>query len=100
MLLIFKNNAYFEHLEHGDILWNIPSLSTNVGSVSEVIIDKKTGFVLDYNSKDFDEKIIEIYVNSEIRSEFGQFAKNFTKAQFHVERLARDHQATYLELIN
>ena len=78
----------------------IPSVSTNVGSVSEVIIDKKTGFVLDYNTKDFAEKIIEIYENSEMRSEFGQFAKNFTKAQFHVERLARDHQATYLELIN
>jgi hypothetical protein len=29
MLLIFKNNAYFEHFEQGDILWKMPSLSMN-----------------------------------------------------------------------
>jgi len=78
----------------------VPSVSTNVGSVSEVIIDRKTGYLLDFNVQNFTEKIIEICQNSELRTELGNFAKAYTKSNFSVERLANDHQEAYLKLMN
>ena len=78
----------------------IPSVSTNVGSISEVIIDRKTGYLLDFNAHDFALKILDIFHNSELRAELGHFARDYTKANFSVERLAKDHQEAYLNLVN
>ena len=78
----------------------IPSVSTNVGSVSEVIVDRKTGYLLDFNANNFTEKINEICQNSELRMELGKFAKEYTKSNFSLERLANDHKEAYLKLMN
>ena len=78
----------------------IPAISTNVGSVREVIVYHKSGYVLDFDANDFSQKIIEIYENTDLHTEFGRFAKEYTNSHFNVERLANDHKATYLNLIN
>ena len=78
----------------------IPAISTNVGSVREVIVNHKSGYVLDFDAADFSQKIIEIYENKVLHKELGRFAKEYTNSRFNVERLANDHQKVYLNLIN
>jgi glycosyltransferase involved in cell wall biosynthesis len=78
----------------------IPSVSTNAGSVSEVVIDQKAGFVLDYDAYNFANLIHEIFQDSKLRSELGKFAREYTNANFSVDRLAKDHQEAYLKLVN
>lgn len=78
----------------------IPSVSTNAGSVSEVVIHKKTGFVLDYDAYNFANLIHEIFQDSKLRSELGKFAREYTNSSFSVDRLAKDHQEAYLRFVN
>ena len=75
-------------------------LFRSVGSVGEVIVNHKSGYVLDFDVNEFSQKIIEIYNNSELNSELGRFAREYTNFRFNVERLANDHQEAYLKLVN
>lgn len=78
----------------------IPSISTDVGSVKEVIQNEKTGYVLDFNVSSFSQKIIELHDDYGLRAQLGEFAANFTKSNFNLQRLANDHKQAYLSLFN
>ena len=44
----------------------IPVLATNVGSVSEVMIDGESGFCVEYSEKNFVDKIMLLACNSNL----------------------------------
>ena len=78
----------------------IPSISTNVGSVSEVILNGKTGYCLDFDAEEFAEIIQNFSRNSNLCSQFGNEAKLHTTNAFSVKRLALNHKNLYLRLLS
>jgi glycosyltransferase involved in cell wall biosynthesis len=81
-------------------LAGIPVLTTDVGSASEVLIDGKSGFCLEYSPVSFAMKIEELFSNDQLSKEMGESAKTFAMSKFSVERLVGDHTALYLNVIN
>ncbi len=55
----------------------IPSIATNVGGVSKIIIDNENGFIVKpHNSKDLAKKIWELISDQEIQNKFGKLGRN------------------------
>lgn len=76
-----------------------PVIATNVGSVSEVILDGKSGHVLDFDGLKFAE-LIESFASNQTKLEkFSLEAVRFSAEKFAPERLARDHLKIYKSLI-
>ncbi|MFN4762590.1 glycosyltransferase [Gillisia sp. Q332] len=78
----------------------IPSISTNVGGVSEVLINGQTGFLIDdFNKKEFKEKLIELMNNSELRKLLGENAFSMISKGFDPEINAKKFEQLYQKLI-
>jgi glycosyltransferase involved in cell wall biosynthesis len=78
----------------------IPSVATNVGGVSEVLIDGKTGYLInDFNREDFKDKLVQILQNDEKRIAFGQNAYNMISNGFDPKKNAARFEKLYLDLI-
>jgi len=77
----------------------IPTISTDVGSVSEVVMNEKSGYVLDFDINDFSQKVVELYENPELRVQLGLSANAYTTTHFSIKRLAEDHKEVYQDLI-
>jgi len=77
-----------------------PSISTNVGGVSEVLINGQTGFLIDdFNKKEFKEKLIELMNNSELRKLLGENAFSMISKGFDPEINAKKFESLYRNLI-
>jgi glycosyltransferase involved in cell wall biosynthesis len=78
----------------------VPVLTTDVGSVSEVLINEQSGFCLKYSAKDFADRI-ELLINSpEVRLSFGAVGKRIATENFSLSRMVSSHEALYRRLIN
>ena len=77
----------------------IPAISSNVGSVSEVVLHEKTGYVLDFDKNEFSQKVVELYENPDLRVQLGVSANAYTTKHFSIKRLAEDHKDVYKNLI-
>ena len=78
----------------------LPVVSTNVGSISEIVLQDRTGFLTAPNTQSLANALQELCMNPEIREEFGAAAKNFTLTHFGVDRLVSDHQELYKHLLS
>ena len=78
----------------------LPVVSTNVGSISEIVLQDRTGFLTAPNTQSLADALQELCMNPEIREEFGVAAKDFTLKHFGVDRLVSDHQALYKQLLS
>lgn len=78
----------------------IPSVAFNVGGVAEVLIDGKTGYLIEgFNKNEFKEKLMEIMTNDELRKEFGENALNTISNGFDPEATAKKFEKLYFDLI-
>ena len=75
------------------------SLSTDVGSVEDVLIDGKTGFLCD-KVDEFVEKLDYLGNNPAKLQEMQSSARSFAVSNFSGQRLARDHAHLYQSLIS
>ncbi len=75
------------------------SLSTDVGSVEDVLIDGKTGFLCD-KVDEFVEKLDFLGNNPATLQEMQSSARSFAVSNFSGQRLARDHAYLYQSLIS
>lgn len=78
----------------------IPVLTTNVGSASEVMKDKQSGFCLKYSAEDFADKIELLANDIEMRTSFGIVGKDYAQNNFSLNRLVEDHAQLYQNLIS
>jgi len=76
-----------------------PVIATDVGSVSEVVSDGKSGYVLDFDAAEFADLILSFSVNRAKLEEFSNEAIRFSGEKFAPERLAKDYLRIYKELI-
>jgi glycosyltransferase involved in cell wall biosynthesis len=75
-----------------------PTVSTNVGSVKEIVLDGKTGFVTDLTADSLAKSITSLINDEVVRKNFGVAAKAHTHMNYGVERLVKDHSLLYKEI--
>jgi glycosyltransferase involved in cell wall biosynthesis len=76
-----------------------PVVSTNVGSVSEVLISEKTGFVRDYEVKEFTSRVLELARESSRYKKFSEDAQEFANRKFTLSRFINNHAKLYEEVL-
>ena len=77
----------------------LPVVTTRVGSVPEVVLDGTTGIVTSLDVQEIADALEKLANNSGLRGQMGAAAKEFTLANFGVERLVHDHQELYKKLL-
>jgi glycosyltransferase involved in cell wall biosynthesis len=78
----------------------IPVVTTDVGSVSEVVLDGVTGIITPLNVHKIADAIEELSMDKELRARLGASAQDFTLANFGVKRLVDDHEELYRRLLS
>jgi len=79
-------------------LASIPVVATNVGSVSEVVIDNKTGFVCRKSNEELIKAISKLAESKSLRSKFGKSGKAHALKMFSEKQLISAHKELYLKL--
>jgi glycosyltransferase involved in cell wall biosynthesis len=78
----------------------VPVLSSDVGSVPEVLINNKTGYYMPYSPKDFTDRIRLLSEDYELRQSLGNLAKSFANEKYSLEKFVSNYRDLYKELIN
>ena len=78
----------------------LPVVTTNVGSVPEVVLDGTTGIVTSLNVHELADAIEKLFVDSALRERLGSAAQHFTLANYGVRRLVHDHEQLYESLFS
>jgi glycosyltransferase involved in cell wall biosynthesis len=76
----------------------LPVVTTRVGSVPEVVLDGVTGIITSLDVQEIANALEKLVKNAELRDLLGKSAEEFTKANFGVNRLVKDHEALYKKL--
>jgi glycosyltransferase involved in cell wall biosynthesis len=77
----------------------IPVVSTDVGSVSDIVLNGKTGLVRSLNIQDLADAVESLVEDLHLRQSLGSEAKSFTLKNFSVGRLVADHENLYRKLV-
>jgi glycosyltransferase involved in cell wall biosynthesis len=78
----------------------LPVVSTNVGSVPEVVLDNVTGFVTSLGVQEIADALEKLVSVKALRAQLGIEAQEFTLANFAVRRLVQDHEVLYKKLLS
>ena len=78
----------------------LPVVTTNVGSVSEVVLDNVTGLIASLNVQEIADALERLVNNKVMRAQLGIEAQEFTLANFGVQRLVQDHEVLYKKLLS
>lgn len=78
-----------------------PSVATDVGGVSEVLLDGETGFLIkNFHPEEYKKKLLNILYDEELRNRLGENAYNLVYNQFNPEKNAILFEELYQQLIN
>lgn len=77
----------------------LPVVSTRVGSVPEVVLNGITGIVTSLNVQEIASALEKLCEDEELRARLGNAAREFTLANFGIDRLVHDHEELYKRLI-
>lgn len=78
----------------------LPVVTTNVGSVPEVVLDGVTGIVTGLDVQEIADALEKLVNDKVLRTKLGAAAQEFTKSNFGVERLVHDHKELYKKLLS
>lgn len=78
----------------------IPSVATNVGGVCEVLINGKTGYIIDdFDKNNFEQTLLKIVLNEDLKTKLGANAYKLVEEEFNPLKNAKKFERLYLELI-
>jgi len=77
----------------------LPVVTTNVGSVPEVVLDSLTGIITDLDVQEIANALEKLATDKALRERLGLAAQEFTLANFGVQRLVHDHEELYKKLL-
>jgi glycosyltransferase involved in cell wall biosynthesis len=77
----------------------LPIISTNVGSVRDIVVDGETGILTEVNSCDLIHAIDGLLSNPEKMASFGQRGKERAQALFSLQGMIIAHENLYSQLI-
>ena len=78
----------------------LPVVTTNVGSVPEVVLDGSTGIVTGLDVQEIANALEKLVNDKVLRANLGAAAQKFTMSNFGVERLVHDHEELYKKLLS
>ena len=78
----------------------LPVVTTNVGSIPEVVLENVTGIVTKLSVQEIAEALENLANNDVLRAQLGASAQEFTLANFGVQRLVNDHEVLYKKLMS
>ena len=78
----------------------LPVVSTNVGSVPEVVLDNATGLITSLDVQEIADALEKLVSDKALRAQLGIAAQEFTLANFGVQRLVQDHEVLYKKLLS
>jgi glycosyltransferase involved in cell wall biosynthesis len=76
-----------------------PTVSTNVGSVKEIVLDGTTGLITELNPESLALAVNSLVGDDAQRKNFGFAASVHTHANYGVDRLVKDHAELYRSLM-
>tara|TARA_R110001583_G_scaffold22536_1_gene84483 strand:- start:3592 stop:4692 length:1101 start_codon:yes stop_codon:yes gene_type:complete len=78
---------------------SLPVIATNVGGIPQVVLDKKTGFLVENkNQNSLVETIIQLIVQPQLRQKLGQKGYLFLKQNYAIKHVVDKYENTYLSL--
>ena len=77
----------------------LPVVTTNVGSIPEVVMDGVTGIITSIDVMEMADALEKLAADAGLRTRMGSAAREFTMAKFGVNRLVHDHEELYKRLI-
>lgn len=77
----------------------LPVVTTNVGSVPEVVLDKVTGIITSLDVQEIADALEKLVTDKALRGRLGHAAQEFALANFGVQRLVHDHEELYKTLL-
>jgi glycosyltransferase involved in cell wall biosynthesis len=78
----------------------LPVVTTNVGSVPEVVLNNITGIITELDVQQIANALEKLANNQALRAQLGKAAQEFTLANFGVRRLVHDHEDLYKRLLS
>jgi len=78
----------------------LPVVTTNVGSVPEVVLDNVTGLITSLDVQEIADALEKLVSDKALRAQLGIAAQEFTLANFGVQRLVQDHEVLYKKLLS
>jgi L-malate glycosyltransferase len=78
----------------------VPTVATNVGGVSEVLMNGKTGYIIEnFDKNSFKQTLLKIVLNDDLKNELGLNAFNLVEKEFNPLRNAKKFESLYQELV-
>jgi glycosyltransferase involved in cell wall biosynthesis len=77
-----------------------PTVSTNVGSVKEIVLNGTTGLITELNPDSLAAAVNSLVGDDAQRNNFGSAARVHTHAHYGVDRLVKDHAELYKALMS
>ena len=79
----------------------IPVLSTDVGGVRDIVLEGDTGYIVPKGDlEEYVKKMLDLIENEKKREFMSQNGWPFVRGKFHYERLVREMEEYYKELLN
>lgn len=79
----------------------VPTVATNVGGVLEVLVNGKTGFIIDdFDKKEFKDRLLSLVTNPDLNKEMGANAFKLVQKKFNPIKNARKFEQLYARLAN
>ena len=97
MVLCSDNEAVSLVLIEGS-QYGLPLVSTNVGSVSDVVIDHSTGYLTESTAESLASAIEKLVRDPQLRQMMGAAGKAHAERYFSLDRMIKDHSDLYRSL--
>jgi glycosyltransferase involved in cell wall biosynthesis len=97
MVLCSDNEAVSLVLIEGS-QYGLPLVSTNVGSVSDVVIDHSTGYLTESTPQSLADAIEKLVRDPQLRQMMGAAGKAHAGRYFSLDRMIKDHSDLYRSL--
>jgi glycosyltransferase involved in cell wall biosynthesis len=78
----------------------LPVVTTNVGSIPEVVLNNVTGLVTELDVQKIADSLEKLVRSETLRRQLGGAALEFTMSNFGVKRLVQDHEELYKKLLS
>jgi len=83
------------------MLMNKPVISTNIGGLAEVVIDKKTGLVVQpKDNHSINKAILEIFTDKNLREQIASSGREHALKNFTFSQMINTTEGVYLDLLN
>lgn len=78
---------------------SLPVIATNVGGIPQVVIDEKTGFLVeDKDKNDLVEAIQKLILQPHLRQQFGEAGHLFLQSNYSIKQVVNKYENVYLNL--